>query len=154
MIAPGRERDPFSGEGARLYGGRWNMKGSPALYLACDAITAVAEYYRGLPKPGFLAPYKVTASRIADLTGDDPRTTSALACDWKTIALIDGQVPESWQVAQELIARGAEGAIVPSVQNEGGRNLVLWRWHDAAGGAGEGASLALLDPEAALTGRR
>ena len=47
--------------------------------------------------------------------------------------------------------RGAQGALVPSIQNRGGANLVLWRWHDAQGdGEGGGAALTLLDPEAAL----
>lgn len=152
MIHPGRHREPFSGEGARLYGGRWNMKGWPTLYLATDHVTAVAEYYRGLPKPGTLVPYHLDARAIADLTQASAEIAEALACDWKRIALIDGQVPPSWALAQTLIAAGADGAIVPSAQNRGGTNLVLWRWHDAAQG-GEGAALALLDPGATLGGR-
>ena len=157
MIHPARQREPFSGEGARLHGGRWNLKGWPALYLATDHATAVAEYYQSYPKPGVLAPYALQAEAIADLTDGsgapaDRRVAEALTADWKTITRIDGQVPPSWSIAQELIAAGAEGALVPSVQNRGAANLVLWRWHDA-GAAGEGARLALLDPEAALTGR-
>lgn len=157
MIDPRRHRHPFSGEGARLYGGRWNMKGWPALYLATDHVTAVAEYYRGSARPGTLMPYRMIASAIADLTNReggaaDDHVAEALVADWKTIAGIEGEVPPSWVLAQELIASGAEGAIVPSVQNRGGRNLVLWRWHDSRQG-GEGAALTLLDPEAALTGR-
>jgi RES domain-containing protein len=152
MIHPARHRAPFSGEGARLYGGRWNMKGWPALYLSTDHVTAVAEYYQGLAKPGTLVPYKVEAKRVFNLTGEDPRIFEALACDWDKIARRDGQVPPSWALAQELIAADAEGALVPSVQNRGGTNLVLWRWHDA-GQQGEGAALTLLDPEAALTKR-
>lgn len=35
--------DPLSGEGARLWGGRWNLKGEPALYLASSASLAMAE---------------------------------------------------------------------------------------------------------------
>jgi len=33
----------FSGEGARLYGGRWNEKGSPVIYLSSDPALAVLE---------------------------------------------------------------------------------------------------------------
>lgn len=47
------------------------MKGWPALYLAADHVTAVAEYYRGLPRPGTLVPYSLDATRIADLTRTD-----------------------------------------------------------------------------------
>lgn len=150
MIHPRWQHKPFSGEGARLFGGRWNVRGQSALYLACDAVTAINEFYQGLPKPGLLAPYHLTSDAIADLTGDDPRVAKALSSEWETVAPAGIQLPPSWMLAQELIAAGAEGALVPSVQNRGGVNLVLWRWHDA-GGPGEGAALSLLDPEAALT---
>lgn len=150
MIRPARHHEPFSGEGARLYGGRWNMKGWPALYLSLDYDTAIAEYHRGLPRPGTLVPYRVEATKIADLTGRDDSLAQAVACRWDEIALRDGEVPPSWSIAQSLIAAGVEGALVPSVRNPGGRNLVLWRWRDAAA-PGEGAALSLLDPEAALT---
>ena len=156
MVRPPRQREPFSGEGARLYGGRWNMKGWPALYLSTAHTTAVIEYYQDVVQPGMLVPYHVDASRIADLTIShgqaDDRIMDALAADWKTLARIDGQVPPSWALAQELIAAGAEGALVPSVRHRGGRNLVLWRWH-SAGEPGDGAALTLLDPEAVLNGR-
>jgi len=33
----------FSGEGARLHGGRWNEKGSPVVYLSSDPALAVLE---------------------------------------------------------------------------------------------------------------
>lgn len=86
MLRINRQRDPFSGEGARLYGGRWNMKGWPALYLATDQVTAVAEFYQGVPKPGTLVPYRLRASRIADLTDGhggpaDEAVADALSCD-------------------------------------------------------------------------
>lgn len=118
MLHPMRQRSPMSGEGARLYGGRWNMKGWPALYLATDHATAVAEYYRGRPKPGTLAPYELSVTVIADLTDGrggpaDDAVAQALAADWKTIALLDGQVPPSWTLTQRLIAVGAEGALIP-----------------------------------------
>lgn len=59
-------------------------------------------------------------------------------------------MPASWSIAQELIAAGAEGALVPSTQNRGGHNFALWRWHNAADPDGEGAALTILDPDAAL----
>ena len=138
------QRDPLSGEGSRRYGGRWNLKGWPALYLA-------TEYHR----PGTLVPFRVEATTIVDLTTGEARAddtvVAALACDWKTIALIAGQIPASWDLAQRLIATGAEGALVPSTQNRDGTNLVLWRWHDSRS-AGKGARLTLLDPDRVLTG--
>lgn len=154
MIGIRHQFSPTSGEGARLYGGRWNRKGCSALYLAADAVTAVAEYYQGLPKPGTLVPYHLGARAIADLTNRtagpcDTRVAEALAANWKAMALLDGKTPPSWALAEDLIAAGAEGALVPSVQNPGGRNLVLWQWQEQDR-EGEGAALTVLDPDDAL----
>jgi len=160
MLAIRYQRDPWSGEGARRHGGRWNAPGQAALYLGTDHATAIAEYYQGLAKPGTLAPYRLDATAIADLTDGqgraaDERIAQALAAPWKAIAGIEGGLPPSWALAQELIARGAEGARVPSAQNPGGTALVLWRWHRAdemsADESGEGAALELLDPDHVLT---
>lgn len=158
MIGIRHQFSPTSGEGARLYGGRWNRKGCAALYLAADAVTAVAEYYQGLSKPGTLVPYLLDSRRIADLTtrtaqACDTRVAEALAANWKAMALLDGKTPPSWTLADELIAAGAEGAFVPSVQNPGGRNLILWQWHEK-GQQGDGAALTVLDPDAALRAPR
>jgi RES domain-containing protein len=154
MIGIRHQFSPTSGEGARLYGGRWNRKGCSALYLAADAVTAVAEYYQGLPKPGTLVPYHLDARAIADLTNRtagpcDTRVAEALAANWKAMALLDDKTPPSWALAEDLIAAGAEGALVPSVQNPGGRNLVLWQWQEQDR-EGEGAALTVLDPDDAL----
>ncbi len=160
MLPIRHQRSPLSGEGARLYGGRWNPRGTPAHYLATDAVTAVAEFYQGLPKPGTLAPYQLDASAIADLTDGkaapaDRRIAAALGEPWKAVAARTGGEPIAWALARELIRAGAEGALVPSAQNPGGVNLVLWRWFDPADApklaqGGEGAALRLLDPDKAL----
>lgn len=145
MIRVPYQRDPLSGEGARLYGGRWNAKGVPALYMAASHDAAIAEYYRGLPKPGTLVPYRVRSDAIADLTDSaDPVIAEALVCGW-TAQMCGGIVPPSWILAEQVSGAGAHGALVPSVQQRGGTNLVLWRWHDTEE-AGEGATVTLQDP--------
>lgn len=90
------------------------------LYLAADTVTAVAEYYQGLPKPGTLVPYYLEATAIADFTTSgaepcDPRVADALRVNWKTMALLDHRTPPRWALTDELIAAGARrcGAIRP-----------------------------------------
>ena len=144
---------PFD-SGSHLTGGRWNPLGTPALYLSADYNTAIQEMHQDLVRPGTLVAFDVQADAVADLTDADPAITMAL---WRQIHMIDKADPPSWALARALIAAGAQGALVPSAQHRGGRNLVLWRWHDApvapsGGRAGEGARLTLLDPEAVLTG--
>lgn len=154
MLTIRYQRDPLSGEGARRHGGRWNAPGQTALYLGTDHATAIAEFYQGLAKPGTLAPYRLDAVAIADLTDGqggaaDDHVAQAMVAPWKQIAEIEGGVPPSWALATTLIADGAQGALVPSAQHPGGTALVLWCWH-RAGGEGEGARLELLDPDKML----
>ena len=145
------QRSPLSGEGARLHGGRWNPRGTPALYLALDHATAVAEFYQGLAKPGTLAPYRIDATAIADLTDGrggpvDAEIEHGCTASWKAMAARGDRPPPSWTLAEALIECDAQGALVPSVQNRGGSCLVLWNWHNAADGKGDGAALTLIDP--------
>jgi len=149
MIRIPWQRDPLSGEGAHLYGGRWNAKGVPALYLGASHDSAIAEYYRGLPKPGTLIPYEIQSGAIADLTGGGPDMERATHCDWAH-QMREGRIPPSWVLAEQWIAEGAHGALVPSIQHRGGTNLVLWRWH-SGDTAGAGAAVTVLDPSGDLS---
>ena len=40
-LNPVYAREPLSGRGAELYGGRFNAKGTPALYTSLDPATAL-----------------------------------------------------------------------------------------------------------------
>lgn len=149
MVRVPFQRDPLSGEGARLYGGRWNARGIAALYCGASHDEAIAEYYQGLPKPGTLIAYDVVSKAVADLTDGrgrpcDARVAEACACAWATDAALE-KTPASWAIASELIEAGADGALVPSVAHPGGTNLVLWRWHEARQ-AETGAAVIIFDP--------
>jgi RES domain-containing protein len=148
MLGVKWQHRPFE-SGSHITGGRWNLPGQRALYLSADYNTAIREMHQDLIRPGTLVAYDVEADAIADLRDEDP---ALLLADWRRIFQLDRGVPPSWTLAQQLIDAGAEGALVPSAQNKGGTNLVLWRWREADG-SGEGAALKLLDPEVALTGR-
>ena len=128
MLTIRYQREPFSGEGARLHGGRWNPPGVAALYLGTDHATAIADLTDG-----------------RDRACDDD-VAQAMTAPWKSIAEVEGVLPPSWALAAKLIADGAQGALVPSAQNPGGTALVLWHWR-RMGAAGEGAQLELLDPD-------
>jgi RES domain-containing protein len=143
------QKRPFE-SGSHLTGQRWNGPGVAALYLSPDHDTAIQEMHQNLVRPGTLVAFDVEATAIADLSDVDPAVT---LCAWRTIHQINKAVPPSWTLADQLIAAGADGALVPSAQNKGGTNLVLWRWHDGRG-PGDGAALSLIDPDAALTKKR
>jgi RES domain-containing protein len=140
------QRSPL-GSGAHLTGGRWNRQGQSALYLSLDHSTAIAEYNQAFVRPGTLVEYDISAGAIADFT-DNARLRAhdieeaALTSLWREIRDLEGRTPPSWELADALIAAGAEGALVPSVQHRGGTNLVLWRW-----GGEAGAEVRVIDPE-------
>lgn len=148
------QREPLA-SGAHLTGGRWNARGTPAIYFGVDHATAIAEYHQALVQPGTLVGYDIKATAVVDLCnasmradldiGDDVPT-----CEWRLIHAVEAQEPPSWTVAQRLIEAGAHGALVPSVQREGGVNLVLWRW--SADGS-VGAKVTAIDPHGDLHAR-
>ena len=145
---------PLSGEGARLSGGRFNRRGLPALYLALDLGTAIAECSQGFGRrlpPLTLCEYDVDCNDLADLTSEGDRaahgiTLGDLAGGWR-LELARGDTPTSWRISEMLIAAGFAGVIAPSFAVAAppvGRNLVLWRWAD------EAHRVAVYDPQARL----
>jgi RES domain-containing protein len=136
ILAPKWAHDPLSGDGAARFGGRFNPKGTPALYLSEGIDTAFAEYQQDLlVRPGTFCAYQVNVLGIVDLC--NAQTCKALALDrtillspWKTILLVDKQTPPTWELSRLLLNQGFAGVRVPSAQMNTGVNLVLWRWND------------------------
>ena len=86
-------RAPFadlSGEGARLYGGRWNSPGRAMVYAAADAALAVLEVRVHLDLPPELIPndYVLTTIEMPDLpievVADLPADPRAFGDQWLT----------------------------------------------------------------------
>ena len=132
--------EPTSGEGARLTGGRFNRKGSAALYLALRLETAVGECSQGFAHripPMTLCEYEVDVEPVADLASEEGRKAlkvrlDDLQCPWLQLVL-DGRKAPSQEVAERLKGEGYAGALVPSFMPGAGPddvNLVLWAWGD------------------------
>jgi len=114
----------LSGEGARLYGGRWNPPGFPVLYTAESVALAVLETLVNLP-PDFLE------------SGIFSRVTISLPDDLAIASLSPADLPPDWQgypappflaeLGREwLVAAATVALAVPSVVVAGaGRNLLL-----------------------------
>ena len=131
---------PLSGAGAAIHGGRFNPKGTPALYLALDPMTAVKEANQGFAhkiEPCVLCSYEVDYADIVDLRDDAGRAESGVAAEDMASAwfsdLAAGRDPSSWRIARRLIAEGAAGTLAPSYApgaTSRDQNLVLWKWSD------------------------
>lgn len=131
---------PSSGQGAAVYGGRFNPKGMEALYTTRRLETAWLEAQQGFPfkaQPMTVCTYEVDCEDVLDLTdaaGRDPLgiTAADLSCPWERITS-NGQVPPSWSLAQRLVADGVAAILVPSFAPGAGpadANAVFWRWSD------------------------
>jgi RES domain-containing protein len=79
--------DAFSGEGARLYGGRWIPKGIPVVYTASTRSLAMLEML--VQDQPLRARYVVIAARIPLSVRIERVTISALPSDWSSPGRID-----------------------------------------------------------------
>lgn len=132
--------EPTSGKGAEISGGRFNVKGQAAFYLALEAITALAECTQGFANrmlPLTLCEYDVDCDAVADLTDEAALKElkigkAALACPWMQFQR-SGKIAPSQAVAKKLMKAGYAGAIVPCFVpgiHAGAKNLVLWKWSE------------------------
>lgn len=148
-------REPLSGRGAELYGGRFNPKGVPALYCSLSAMTALREANQvGSLQPTTLVSYDAAIREIFDA-----RDATALASEGMTAAdLADttwrDQMKTSGEartqaLARRLISVGYNGLLVRSFApgtTVDDLNLVLWKW-----GPATPARLVLIDDENRLS---
>lgn len=119
-LNPAYAREPLSGRGAGLYGGRFNTKGTPTLYTALDPATALRESNQvGNLQPTVLVSYHGDLGQIFDT-----RDAAALASynmtgqmlenpDWRA-AMLDGRPVPTQTFANALIRDGFAGLLVRS----------------------------------------
>ncbi len=100
----------FSGEGARLFGGRWNSRGTALIYTAQSQSLAVLEMMVHLDSPELLHRYvlfevSITSARVEVLD------TDKLPPDWKT-----DPAPQEAQAIGDVWVRSCRTAVlrVPS----------------------------------------
>lgn len=120
---------PLSCEGAVKTGGRFNPKGSPALYFSLNANTCLAEVSAGISTklidPQVLCSYQITIDGLLDLRADHSET---FAPPWRLMKL-QKREPPGWKLYRAVAALPKiKGFIVPSYQSPGERNLVLLHW--------------------------
>ena len=147
-ISPRYARTPLSGDGAALYGGRFNRKGMPALYTSMDLMTCLYEANQtGGFYPATLVAYDAYFTNLIDSSELSASDTQVFAesNDWRTEMNTRGSAP-SQDMAFALSEAGFDGLIVPSFEpraaRTNGRNLVLWRW-----GPNLPAQITVIDPE-------
>ncbi|WEX75027.1 RES domain-containing protein [Sinorhizobium numidicum] len=148
-------REPLSGRGAELYGGRFNPKGVPALYSSLSVMTALREANQvGSLQPTTLVSYDAEIERVFDTRDEEALAAEhmdavALAdSTWRDQMKANGEA-RTQAFARRLIAGGYHALLVrsfaPGATAED-LNLVLWTWGGAAP-----SRLVLIDDEGRLS---
>jgi RES domain-containing protein len=133
-------REPLSGRGAELYGGRFNPKGMPALYTSLTVMTALREANQaGSLQPTTLVSYEAEIENVFDSRDEaalqEEGMDFAMLADagWRDQMKVSGEA-DTQAFDRRLIGRGFDALLVRSFApgtTEDDLNLVLWRWSDA-----------------------
>lgn len=154
-LNPVYAREPMSGRGAELYGGRFNPKGMPALYLSLSVMTALREANQvGNLQPTTLVSYDAEIENIFDSRDEaalhGAGTDAALlgSSTWRDEMKAHGEA-RTQGLAKRLVQEGYTGILVRSFapgSSADDLNLVLWRWGSTAP-----SRLILIDDEGRLS---
>lgn len=136
-LNPIHARQPLSGRGAELHGGRFNPRGTPALYTSLSILTALREANQvGHLQPTTLVSYRADVTSILDTRDrvalDAEGIDAALLADpgWRDQMRADG-ISRTQALARRLVTAGYHGLLVRSFAAGAGPedlNLVLWHW--------------------------
>jgi RES domain-containing protein len=110
-------RSAFSGEGARLYGGRWNPKGMPVVYTAANQSLAMLEML--VQDQPLRARYIMIEARIPSEVTIDRVKLDDLPLDWREIGARGKlqRIGGEWVNRRRTAVLAVPSAIVPAESN-------------------------------------
>ena len=119
-LNPVYAREPLSGRGAQLYGGRFNAKGTPALYASLSIMTALREANQvGSLQPTTLVCYDAEIERVFDardasaLTAEGMDEAGLADSGWRDQMKAEGEA-RTQAFARRLTEAGYQGLLVRS----------------------------------------
>lgn len=117
--------DPLSGEGAKIYGGRWNLPGIACLYTSSTPELAVLETFVHIGLDGASTRWNIVTLNIPDNMIHTPARRD-LPVDWASTPVALG----SQEFGSDLFTSENKAAIaVPSIIVPESRNYVLYCSH-------------------------
>ena len=121
-IARERYINDISGEGAGLYGGRWNLKGTKMLYTSQSRSLATVEYLVHIPISMFPDDLCIAEIELPDIESESSINLKDLPEDWRQYPAprILGRMGSRWvRTGESLILK------VPSAVVEGEWNILI-----------------------------
>lgn len=102
----------LSGEGARLFGGRWNLKGTPMVY--CSSTLALAMLEVLVHAPTLPADFVAIRIDLPPSVKIDRRAINALPAGWRATPAPSAlaQLGTDWSIASATVALEVPSAIV------------------------------------------
>ena len=107
----------FSGEGARRYGGRWNLKGTPLVYTAGSQSLAMLEM---LVQDGPLrARYVMIPAEIPSAVEIERVNADVLPPHWRDLAALEAlqRIGTEWAVQLTPAVLAVPSAVIPDETN-------------------------------------
>jgi len=119
----------FDGEGARLFGGRWNSPGTPLVYTSATASLALLEVFAGVQHSELAEEYVLIECSF-DESLMETISARSLPADWRR-----SLAPAELQTIGDEWLRSARSAVlsVPSAIIEHERNYLLNPSHSGFG---------------------
>lgn len=110
-------KSAFSGEGARLYGGRWNRKGVPLVYTSGSQSLAMLEML--VQDEPLHARYVMIDAHIPEAVAIDRIKVGDLPADWRDVAAREKlqAIGTKWAVKLDAAVLAVPSAVVPSETN-------------------------------------
>ncbi len=107
----------FSGEGARLYGGRWNRKGVPMVYTAGSQSLAMLELL--VQDEPLRARYVMIAARLPKNLKIERIAPEQLPADWRDLAAREQMqiIGTDWAKRRSSAVLAVPSAVIPSETN-------------------------------------
>lgn len=107
----------FSGEGARLYGGRWNRKGVPLVYTAGSQSLAMLEML--VQDQPLRARYVMIPATLPRNLRVERITAADLPSDWRELASREHlqQLGSEWATRKSAAVLAVPSAVIPSETN-------------------------------------
>ena len=128
--------DAFGGEGARLFGGRWNKPGHRVIYTASAISLATLELMVGTPRAQLLSTFVITSCTFPEVLVEDI-DEKRLPPNWR-----DYPAPaEVQRIGMEWLLGGTSAVLsVPSAVTPEERNYLLNPEHEHFGSIDVGST--------------